>query len=190
MQVDRAHADRASAGQRDPHVAGARQQRPQHEHRGAHRLDQLVRRVGGADPARFDHRFARPRRKERADVAYDLLHRPDVGHVRQVRQAYRFRSQQGGGQARKSRVLGSGGRDLSLQPARPLDDETVHPGRFYCRPARLSDPPRESDARDAIEVLLDVLSSRPKRAAREPGSMNHMGYMGPGSRPLARAWPG
>ena len=52
--VDRTRADRAAAGQRHRRVAKAGQQRAQHHDRGAHRLDQLVRRVELVD-AGVDH---------------------------------------------------------------------------------------------------------------------------------------
>ncbi len=45
--VDRPHADGAAAGQRNPRVAAAGEQRPQHQHARAHGLDQLVGRVVG-----------------------------------------------------------------------------------------------------------------------------------------------
>ena len=40
--VDRPQADRAAAGQRHARLAAAGEQRPEHEDRGAHRLDELV----------------------------------------------------------------------------------------------------------------------------------------------------
>ncbi len=43
--IDRPHADRATAGQRDAAMPASRHQRPEHQHARAHRLDQIVGRV-------------------------------------------------------------------------------------------------------------------------------------------------
>ena len=63
--VHRARADGAAARQRHLRLAKARQQRPQHQHRGAHGLDQLVGRPGRSS-ARWrdqaDRRVAMPAR--------------------------------------------------------------------------------------------------------------------------------
>ena len=49
-------ADRAAAGQRHPRLAAAREQRPEHEDRRAHRLHQLVGRERPVDARRVERR--------------------------------------------------------------------------------------------------------------------------------------
>ena len=51
MEIDGASADGASAGQRDAGAATARDERPQDERRGAHGLDQFIRRFGSGQGA-------------------------------------------------------------------------------------------------------------------------------------------
>ena len=63
--VDRARADGAAAGQRHRGLAEARQQRAQHQHRGAHGLHQLVRRFGLIERAGVDAHGAVARRARR-----------------------------------------------------------------------------------------------------------------------------
>ena len=71
--VDRPRADRAAAGQRHARPAVARDQRPEHEHRRAHRLDQLVGRLV-------------TRRRPSVSTARDALARVDDVAPRRVEQ--------------------------------------------------------------------------------------------------------
>ncbi len=54
MQIDRAGADGAAAGEGDPGAAEAGQQRPEDQHRGAHGLDQVVGRLDLIDAGGID----------------------------------------------------------------------------------------------------------------------------------------
>ena len=85
--IDRARADRAAARQRHARAAVARDQRPQHQHRRAHGLDQLVGRLVFGDRRRVDARdalAARPRRRRRGARAARPIVRtsPSAGTLR------------------------------------------------------------------------------------------------------------
>jgi hypothetical protein len=98
MQIDRPVADGAAAGQRHPRLAAARQDRPQHQHRGAHLAHQIVGGGGVGDPRRRQMPLAR--RTLALDAQLDavlfqqLAHGGDVGQRRQVGQAQRLVGQQ------------------------------------------------------------------------------------------------
>ncbi|KAG1433795.1 hypothetical protein G6F57_021917 [Rhizopus arrhizus] len=67
--VDRARTDRAAARQRHFRSAEAGQQRAQHQDRGAHGLDQLVRRHMLVHRTRIDHDRAAARQRALVDGA-------------------------------------------------------------------------------------------------------------------------
>ena len=69
MEIDRAGADGAAAGQRDPRLAHARDQRAEHEDRGAHLAHDVVGRLGVGD---------RAAERERAAVVAQRLDRDAV----------------------------------------------------------------------------------------------------------------
>ena len=116
VDIHRPRADRAAAGQRHVGAAEARQQRAQHQDRGAHGLDQLVGREILADRARIDldahalidgHRHAHA--PEQLDGGGDVL------QVRHVADRDRSVGQQRAGQDRQRRILGAGNAHLALE---------------------------------------------------------------------------
>jgi hypothetical protein len=131
--VDRAGADRAAAGQRHAAVAVARDQRPEDEHAGAHRLDQLVRRLVVALAARRLRRRLDPAQvlgrlgvDLAAEVAQQLAHRRDVLQPRDVAEGRGARGQERRGQQGERGVLGAADLDLPGEARASFDDDLVH----------------------------------------------------------------
>jgi hypothetical protein len=135
VQVDRPVADGAAAGQRHSRPAAARQQRPQHQDRGAHLAHQLVGRRRVGDFAR-GHRQGASGMAARTGGAGHLYQdtvmgqqvgeRGDVGEVRQVVQGDRVLGQETGRHQRQRRVLGAADRDGSVQGLTAADADSVH----------------------------------------------------------------
>ena len=116
--VDRARADGAAARQRHPRVAETRQQRAQRQHRGAHGLDQLVR--------RFAVGFG-----VHAHVVEQAPHGAHVVQARHVGQQHRLVGQQGGAHLGQRGVLGAGDGQLALQRPPAADQEFVHRNQCF-----------------------------------------------------------
>ena len=95
---------------------------PEDEDRGAHRLDEVVRGVGGADLPRGDRRGVAPALdRPRPTCCRSRRERADVGDVGQVREPDRLGGQQRRGQAGQRRVLGAGDGDLAREAGRAFD---------------------------------------------------------------------
>ena len=128
VQVDRARADGAAARQRHARAALAGDQRAEHEHGGAHRLDEVVGRLDGAQGAR-------PHLDGAADAELDLgaerlehaAHGADVAHLGDVREHHGLVGQQGGAQVRQGGVLGAGDADRAFEGPAADDADAVHP---------------------------------------------------------------
>ncbi len=126
MLVDGPRADRASAGERHPRAAEARDERPEHENARAHLLHQLVGRL------RTD---ARPRRHVddgrrhghvAAEKAQERCGRLDVAERRHVPQPARAVGKECGAEDGQSRVLRAADPHRAAQrPAAP-DENGVH----------------------------------------------------------------
>jgi len=126
--IDRARANGATARQRHPRPPQPRQQRPEHQHRGAHGLDQFV---GG-------QRLQRRARLQRhaAALAVGLHLHPHVlqqaahgGHVAQARhvaQRHRLVGEQGGAEFGQGGVFGTGNRHLAMQAVAAVYAQFVH----------------------------------------------------------------
>jgi hypothetical protein len=69
--VDRALANGAAARQRDPRLAAAREQRAEHEYRGAHGPHELVRRARVGDTLRVQLERTRGRRAQADAHAFE-----------------------------------------------------------------------------------------------------------------------
>ena len=127
--IDRPGANGATAGQRHPRFATARNQRAEHQDRGAHGLDHLV---GGdrivqataiqdqaIDPF---HRHADPH------IAQEAQHGRDVVEVRHIGEMYRLGSQQGGAQDGQGGVLGAGHGDFAGEGLASINQQLIHAG--------------------------------------------------------------
>ena len=127
MEIDRARAPGAPAGQRDAGFAVARQKRTEHVDRGAHRLHQLVGRVGVLGVPRIDAQFV-----QRLPAAHDaetrehLEHRRDILQVGHVREAVDPRREEGRGENRQRRVLRPSDLDAAGETPSALNPDFVH----------------------------------------------------------------
>ncbi len=127
VQVHRPRADGAAAGQRDLGVAEAGQQRPQHQDRGAHRLDQLIGRIAVLHLGAIElDRHLLAHHRLHAHVAEQLQGGGDVLQVRQVADGHRLVGQQGGAEDRQGGVLGAADPDLAVDRPAAGDDQLVH----------------------------------------------------------------
>ena len=168
MEVDGPRADRAAAGRRDARAPVAREQRPEHEERGAHRLHEVVRRLGERR-----RRAARPRRRGRRGSARRAAPRcrstasrgADVDERRDVR-GCTHRS----GVSRVAKSSGSAAffdpltAHLAAEARAALDHDRVHaPPSAHVRPAR-----GRQHALDTGRIAHDLRSSRsrPSRATQ------------------------
>ena len=122
VQIDRARADGAAAGQGHARLAEARQQRPQHQDGGAHGFHQFVGRflVRDGFAAEGDVVLV-VERDAHAHVAEQRQHGADVLEVRHVGQPQRLGGEQAGGQDRQRGVLGAGNAHLAVKRVAAVD---------------------------------------------------------------------
>ena len=129
MQVDRPRSNRAAAGQRDPRLAAAGQQRPHDEKRRPHLADQIIRRFTAANH-RAVHVKLMPGGVKLSLDSQLLQYLGDRMHIFQRRHLV----QQAGGilpekrrrDDRQHRVLGSADLYPALQPASPMYNQLFH----------------------------------------------------------------
>jgi hypothetical protein len=124
MLVDRPHTDRAAARQGDARGAVAGDQRTQHQHRGAHGRDQLVRRQIAGHVLDGDGDLAAATSDRGAVGLEQLQHRADVTQVGDVRERQRARGQQRGGQRGQRCIFGGAGRHFTPEWYAALDEQT------------------------------------------------------------------
>ena len=125
MLVDRPQPDRAPPGSETAPPQRARE--AQREHRGAHRLHEIVGRdrpryFGGTD---FDPQFLVERDGD-AHLAEAVQHRGHVAQVRDVLHVQRLARKQRRTQDRTSRVLCAGYLDFAFERNAAFDDQLVH----------------------------------------------------------------
>ena len=127
MQIDRARADGAAAGQGDLRLAITRQQRAEHEDGGAHGPDQFVRRKEIMQPGI-------PDLNAHALIDCDFrAHAPQqfdgggyIVQVRHIADGHAFPGQQGRGQDRQGGVFRPRDGDLAGQRQAAVDNEFIH----------------------------------------------------------------
>ena len=160
VDVHRPRADGAAAGQRHVGAAESRQQRPEHQDRGTHRLDQLVGREVFADRARIDlDAHALVDRHRHAHAAEQFDRRGDVLQVRHVADRHRPVGQQRAGQDRQRRILGAGDAHFALERNAALDLEFIH-ARGVPRAARRPLLRRVGLDRQRMYFAPDTLTQR------------------------------
>jgi hypothetical protein len=136
MQVDRPRADRAAAGQRHPRLALAREQRPQHQHRGAHLAHDVVGRGGRVDLAGLQGQRRAVAVAVLAGGGVDLDavlaqqrdHGGDVGQPRHVLERQRLVGEHRCHHQRQAGVLGARDDDLTLESVSSFDPDAIHTG--------------------------------------------------------------
>ena len=127
MLVDRALPDRAAAWQAHARLAKARDQRPEHQDRRAHGLDELVRRLECAELIGGDgDAVVRVAHGAHAHVAQQLERGGDVVEPGHVGQAQGIRSEQSRAEDRQRGVLRAGDADLAAQRRAAHDTQLVH----------------------------------------------------------------
>jgi hypothetical protein len=127
VQVHGSLADGAAAGQGHARGAAAGQQRAEHQHRGAHRLHQIVGRLGGRDlrHAQLETRACAAGLRG-AHALQDADHRRHVAHLRRVLQHDRLGREQGSGHGGKHRVLRTADVEDAGKAATPSNPDLVH----------------------------------------------------------------
>jgi len=135
MQIDRAGADGAAAGQRHLGFAAAGQQRAQHQHRGAHLAHQIIggRGVGDGLGVELEHAARMPpvgglAVQDHLDtvLSQQVGHGGDVGQMRQIGEIERLVGQQAGRHQRQRRVLGATDGDGALERRTADDSDLIH----------------------------------------------------------------
>ncbi len=120
------------AGRPGP-VPEAAEQRPEHQHRGAHRPDQVVRAPPGAMPGRGSHRTRAgpwrsvpgPRSASTPIVRSSSQHGGDVRQVGDIAEGRRTLAEQGRGHQGERGVLAARHAHLALQPGAAFDVDLV-----------------------------------------------------------------
>ncbi|MCY1537361.1 hypothetical protein D9M68_728520 [compost metagenome] len=126
MLVDRPRADAAATRQRDPGLAEARHQRPQHQDRRAHGLDQLVRRLERVDVGAVERDRGAILFGAHAHQAQQLERGAHVLQVGHVIQRDGIGREQACAQDRQRGILGARNADFAPQRTVALDLEFVH----------------------------------------------------------------
>ena len=133
--IDRPLANGTAPGQRHAGLTEARQERPQHQDGRAHRLDQLIGRLGADQTVGLQRQTLlvtlglHPQQLQQPDGGGDVL------QLRHVGQFHRIRRQQAGAQDGQRRILGAGGLNLAHQGQPPQDFQLVHDDRPLTVPA-------------------------------------------------------
>ena len=129
VEVHGPHADRAAAGQRDARLAEARDEGAEHEDGGAHRADEVVRRLGRGDARGVEdeapgagRETATPMPARRRSIVRTSARSGTLSSVTgaSVRSAAAI--------AGSAAFLAPLARDGALEPHGALDEEGVHEG--------------------------------------------------------------
>ena len=141
VQVDRTRTNGATARQCHFSLTKARDQRAEHEDRGAHGFHQLVGCNQGLDAARvdFDAELLVDYRLN-AHATEQLDHGGDVVQVRQVAHGHRAIGQQGGSQNRQGGVFRPGNADFAIKTNAASNNQFIHRSliarRLRCAPPK------------------------------------------------------
>ena len=125
VQVNRAVADDAAAGQRDGGLLFAPEQRAEHADGRAHFADDLVRSFGDDFLRLHRDRAARPL-DLRAEVREDLQHVMDVAQVGDVVDDARLLGQQRGGEDGQRGVFRAADFDIAGQRVSAVNENFIH----------------------------------------------------------------
>ncbi len=125
VEVHRAGADGIAAGQRDAGLAGARQQRAQHQEGGADFADDLIRGHGVGDGA-AERETAAVRLHADAVLGEQGGHGGEVRQFGDVGQGQALIGEQAAGHERQGRVFGAGDGDGAVKRHTAGDANRVH----------------------------------------------------------------
>src|SRR5450830_638909 len=127
VQVYRALADGAAAGQGYARLAAARQERPQHQDGGAHGLDQFVGRKRRVQAAGVELQAELLIERHRdAHAAEQIEQGGDVAQMRHVGEPQRRGREQRRAHDRQRRVLGPGDAHLTGERHAAVDQQFIH----------------------------------------------------------------
>jgi hypothetical protein len=123
-----ARADGAPPGQRHAGTTEARQQGAEHQDRGAHGFDQLIRRIGVDGVGRLqDHATALTQGFGlHTHVVEQLAHGRHIAQTRHVLKGHRIAGQQRGAKFGQRGVFGTRDDDLAVEGLAAGDAELVH----------------------------------------------------------------
>ena len=127
VQVHRPRANGTAAGQRYVGMPEVRQQRPQHQDRGAHLLDQVIGRVAILDLGAVElngHALAHHRLD--AHAPEQLQGGSNILQVRQVADGHRPLGEQRGAEDRQRRVLGATGPYFTIGGSVAAYNQFIH----------------------------------------------------------------
>jgi hypothetical protein len=135
VQVDRAVADRAAAGQRHGRLAGTGEQRAEHQNRRPHLAHHVVGRDGRSDFLGLEgHAAAELAFPDARDLGRNAKHVEqmskgvDVGEARQIGEGQLLVGEKRARHQGQRRVLRSADRDLAVEAVAALDPDAVHRG--------------------------------------------------------------
>ena len=135
MEIDRAGADGAAAGQRNASLAQPRQQRAEHQEGRAHLAHDVVGRLGIGDGAAEGHdragRLVATRRN--AVLGEERGHGLDIGEARHAGEQQPLLGQQTGGHERQGGVFRAADRDFAREGAAADDPDAIHWPAPYMR---------------------------------------------------------
>jgi hypothetical protein len=162
MEVDRAVADGAAAGQRHGRFSGPSKHRPKHQDRGAHLADHVVGRDRRGDVGRVERHpaavFAAPDpfdHRRNAELVEQMAEAVDVGEPRQIAERQFVFGEECAGQQRERGVLGARDRDLPLEALAALDPDAVHRRALADLPCHSREGPRHpGGGRDPSEIMI------------------------------------
>ena len=128
VEVHGTRADGAAARQRDHRLALAREERAEHEDRGAHAADDLVVGLARGDGVRGQrqHAAVAQRARLRAERAQQRRHGGDVAEARRVGKRQRLLGEQRRGHQGEAGVLGARDLDAAREGAAAMDHDLVH----------------------------------------------------------------
>ncbi len=112
MEIDRSGPDGTPARQRNRRLPEPGEERPQHQDRGPHGLDQVIRRFGAGRGGGLDHDLITALMNGRPELGQHVSHRLDVADAGNIGDDAFVGSQEGRSQNREGRVFGAADRDL------------------------------------------------------------------------------
>jgi hypothetical protein len=124
--VHRAQPDGAAAGQRHLGPPASREQRAEHQHRGAHGLHELVGRGRIGDPCRVEAHLGAGALDFDAHLPEKPRHGGDVDEPRHVGEPERLCAEERGAHDRQRGVLRARNRHLAFERPAAADLELIH----------------------------------------------------------------
>ncbi len=126
MEIDGAGSPRAAARHGNARLAEARDERAERVYRGPHRAHEIVGRLERRYPRGVDRANAARERRDDPEAREQGHHGAGVLEIGDVLERARPAGEHRGRHEGKHGVLRAAHTDASVEPARPLDDESIH----------------------------------------------------------------